>query len=62
MKDMRSISLAVNGVRHEVEVETRLTLADCLRHRLGLTGTHLGCEHAYAAPAPCSSTAACVAA
>ena len=45
MKDTRSISLAVNGVRHEVEVETRLTLADCLRHRLGLTGTHLGCEH-----------------
>ena len=45
MNDMRSIALAVNGVRHEVEVETRLTLADCLRHRLGLTGTHLGCEH-----------------
>ena len=45
MKDMRSIALVVNGVRHEVEVETRLTLADCLRHRLGLTGTHLGCEH-----------------
>ena len=45
MTDMRSIALVVNGVRHEVEVETRLTLADCLRHRLGLTGTHLGCEH-----------------
>ena len=45
MKDMRSIALVVNGVRHEVEVETRLTLADCLRHRLRLTGTHLGCEH-----------------
>ena len=45
MKDMRSIALVVNGVRHEVQVETRLTLADCLRHRLGLTGTHLGCEH-----------------
>ena len=45
MKDTRSISLTVNGVRHEVEVETRLTLADCLRHRLRLTGTHLGCEH-----------------
>ena len=45
MKDMRSIALVVNGIRHDVEVETRLTLADCLRHRLGLTGTHLGCEH-----------------
>ena len=45
MKDIRSISLTVNGVRHAVEVETRMTLADCLRHRLRLTGTHLGCEH-----------------
>ena len=45
MNDKRSIALVVNGVRHEVEVETRLTLADCLRHRLKLTGTHLGCEH-----------------
>ena len=45
MKDTRSIALVVNGVRHEVEVETRMTLADCLRHRLRLTGTHLGCEH-----------------
>lgn len=45
MTDMRHISLTVNGVRHELEVETRLTLADCLRHWLELTGTHLGCEH-----------------
>ena len=45
MKDTRSIALAVNGVRHEIEVETRMTLADCLRHELDLTGTHLGCEH-----------------
>ena len=45
MKDTRSIALAVNGVRHEIEVETRMTLADCLRHELKLTGTHLGCEH-----------------
>ena len=45
MKDTRSIALVVNGVRHEVDVETRMTLADCLRHRLRLTGTHLGCEH-----------------
>ena len=45
MKDTRAITLVVNGVRHKIEVETRLTLADCLRHRLRLTGTHLGCEH-----------------
>tara|TARA_B100000029_G_C17250676_1_gene842631 strand:- start:51 stop:563 length:513 start_codon:yes stop_codon:yes gene_type:complete len=43
--DTRAIVLTVNGVRHEVNVEPRLTLADCLRHVLGLTGTHLGCEH-----------------
>jgi aerobic-type carbon monoxide dehydrogenase small subunit (CoxS/CutS family) len=35
----------VNGKPVEVEVEPRLTLADCLRHQLRLTGTHLGCEH-----------------
>jgi aerobic carbon-monoxide dehydrogenase small subunit len=39
------IKLTVNGTRHEREVEARLTLADFLRHELGLTGTHLGCEH-----------------
>ncbi len=45
MTDLRRITLTVNGARHEVEMETRVTLADCLRHHLGLTGTHLGCEH-----------------
>jgi carbon-monoxide dehydrogenase small subunit len=45
MTDTRRITLTVNGVRHEAEVESRITLADCLRHYLGLTGTHLGCEH-----------------
>lgn len=35
----------VNGKPVSVEVEPRLTLADCLRHELGLTGTHVGCEH-----------------
>jgi carbon-monoxide dehydrogenase small subunit len=39
------IQLTVNGTRYEREVEARLTLADFLRHELGLTGTHLGCEH-----------------
>lgn len=38
-------TLKVNGKTHEVEVEPRLTLVDCLRHTLGLTGTHVGCEH-----------------
>jgi carbon-monoxide dehydrogenase small subunit len=35
----------VNGEVHSVDVEPRLTLADFLRENLGLTGTHLGCEH-----------------
>jgi carbon-monoxide dehydrogenase small subunit len=38
-------SLRVNGNLVQEEVEPRLTLADLLRDRLGLTGTHLGCEH-----------------
>jgi aerobic-type carbon monoxide dehydrogenase small subunit (CoxS/CutS family) len=39
------ISLLVNGAPVTAEVEPRLTLADFLRQELGLTGTHLGCEH-----------------
>ncbi|MFN8704581.1 MAG: (2Fe-2S)-binding protein [Rhodospirillales bacterium] len=43
--DTRDIVVTVNGIRHEVTVNTRVTLADFLRHQLELTGTHLGCEH-----------------
>jgi carbon-monoxide dehydrogenase small subunit len=39
------VELNVNGRRHAVEVEPRMTLLDCLREHLGLTGTHAGCEH-----------------
>jgi carbon-monoxide dehydrogenase small subunit len=39
------IDLSVNGKRHAVDVEPRRTLADVVREDLGLTGTHLGCEH-----------------
>src|SRR3954451_21088770 len=42
---MHKISLRVNSREHEVLVEPRRTLADMLRHDLGYTGTHLGCEH-----------------
>jgi carbon-monoxide dehydrogenase small subunit len=45
MSVTRHITLTVNGTTHEEEVKVRLTLADFLRQRLGLTGTHLGCEH-----------------
>jgi aerobic carbon-monoxide dehydrogenase small subunit len=40
-----AISLTVNGVERELEVETRRLLSDALRADLGLTGTHVGCEH-----------------
>jgi len=39
------VSLTVNGVERSAAVEERRTLADFLREELGLTGTHLGCEH-----------------
>ena len=45
MADARTITVTVNGRVHERTVETRLTLADFLRHDLNLTGTHVGCEH-----------------
>jgi carbon-monoxide dehydrogenase small subunit len=39
------VETTVNGRRHAREVEARLLLSDFLRHDLGLTGTHVGCEH-----------------
>ena len=43
--DKQRIRLSVNGAYHEVDVEPRWLLSDVLRHSLGLTGTHVGCEH-----------------
>ncbi len=40
-----TVDLSVNARRHVREVEPRLLLSDLLRHELGLTGTHVGCEH-----------------
>ncbi len=40
-----TVRMTVNGILHEKAVEPRLLLADFLRHTLGLTGTHVGCEH-----------------
>jgi carbon-monoxide dehydrogenase small subunit len=40
-----AVSLTVNGQPRSAAVEPRRSLADFLRHDLGLTGTHLGCEH-----------------
>ncbi|MFC6856391.1 (2Fe-2S)-binding protein [Marivibrio halodurans] len=39
------ISITVNGKTYSRDVEARRTLADFLREDLGLTGTHIGCEH-----------------
>jgi aerobic carbon-monoxide dehydrogenase small subunit len=43
--ETRTILVRVNGRDHEQQVSVRLSLADFLRENLGLTGTHLGCEH-----------------
>jgi len=45
MSRTREIAVTVNGSVHCAAVEPRLLLADFLRHGLGLTGTHVGCEH-----------------
>ncbi len=45
MTDSRTIQVVVNGTAYVREVEPRRLLADFLREDLGLTGTHLGCEH-----------------
>jgi carbon-monoxide dehydrogenase small subunit len=43
----QKISLKVNGVEHQIEVEPRLLLVHCLRDVLRLTGTHIGCETSH---------------
>jgi carbon-monoxide dehydrogenase small subunit len=43
--DMVEVRTTVNGARIERDAEPRLLLSDFIRHELGLTGTHVGCEH-----------------
>ena len=45
MDETRVLRVRVNGREYERSVSVRLSLADFLREHLGLTGTHLGCEH-----------------
>jgi carbon-monoxide dehydrogenase small subunit len=45
MSQMIPITVTVNGKQYQRTVEPRLLLSDFLRHDLGLTGTHVGCEH-----------------
>lgn len=44
VEERQSIHLSVNGRDYQVDVAPRWTLADVLRHQIGLTGTHVGCE------------------
>jgi aerobic-type carbon monoxide dehydrogenase small subunit (CoxS/CutS family) len=45
MPDRRPVTVTVNGRPYQRTIEPRLLLSDFLRHELGLTGTHVGCEH-----------------
>ncbi len=45
MRDLRPITLTVNGRNIELSAEPRKLLSDALREDCGLTGTHVGCEH-----------------
>jgi carbon-monoxide dehydrogenase small subunit len=45
MTELHPLKLTVNGQTYEKQVEARLLLSDFLRHDLGLSGTHVGCEH-----------------
>ena len=44
-EELHDVRLTVNGARYEIRVPARRLLSDALRHELGLTGTHVGCEH-----------------
>ncbi|MCP3962012.1 MAG: (2Fe-2S)-binding protein [bacterium] len=45
MSQTHTVVTTINGERTERRLEARLLLSDFLRHELGLTGTHVGCEH-----------------
>jgi carbon-monoxide dehydrogenase small subunit len=44
MSSLHALTLTVNGQTYQKQVEPRLLLSDFLRHELGLSGTHVGCE------------------
>ena len=45
MSHLFNVSVTVKDVRYERAVEPRMLMVDFIRHELGLTGTHVGCEH-----------------
>ncbi len=44
-EELHDVTLVVNGVPHQIQVPARRLLSDAIRHDIGLTGTHVGCEH-----------------
>src|SRR5256885_9066558 len=44
-EELHDVRLVVNGIPRTARVPARRLLSDCLRHDLGYTGTHVGCEH-----------------
>jgi aerobic carbon-monoxide dehydrogenase small subunit len=44
-EELHDVRLVVNGVAHDLRLPSRRLLSDAMRHDLGLTGTHVGCEH-----------------
>lgn len=44
-EDLVGVEFTVNGTPVSIKVPSRMTLSDALRDNLGLTGTHIGCEH-----------------
>lgn len=45
MSKLFNLEVSVNGTPYQQAIDPRLLLSDFLRHELGLTGTHVGCEH-----------------
>jgi len=45
MSELTTIMVTVDGAQYQRTIEPRMLLSDFLRHELGLTGTHVGCEH-----------------
>jgi carbon-monoxide dehydrogenase small subunit len=45
MKDLHIVTTTINGKTYTRQIESRLLLSDFIRHEVGLTGTHVGCEH-----------------
>ena len=45
MTNLYTVSVTINGKLYKRDIEPRLLLSDFIRHEIGLTGTHVGCEH-----------------